>query len=484
VELCAGALALLGLIWLGSGESAGRFDQAAEHLGGRLPPWSAIPFGGLLLSIALVPLVSPRAWHLHYKAITAFWATAFAAPFVFGQGLLAFHVLAKALLTDYVPFVILLWALYTVSGGILLTGAPAATPRHNTAMLAAGALFASIAGTTGAAMLLVRPLLRMNAHRWYRAHVVVFFIYLVANIGGILTPHGDPPLFLGYLAGVPFTWPLGLWRELLLVAGVLLVVFFVLDTVLARRERTFGFGPTAATSQGSGFRVQGSVNLALLVGVLVTVFLSGRAPAGGFAWFGISLLYRNLLRDLVILVIGWLSWRMTAGAIRHHNHFSWHPIEEVVVLFLGIFITIVPILMILRAGTAGALAAAIRPVHEPWQYFWMTGGLSSVLDNAPTYLAFFNLALGQLGLKPELVGAALSGNLPGAAGAGLAPVLKAISLGAVFMGAMTYIGNAPNLMVLSIAMQHGVRMPSFVGYMACSVVVLVPTFLLLTWVSF
>jgi Na+/H+ antiporter NhaD/arsenite permease-like protein len=450
--------------------------EAGRPLGELLPLWSVLPFAGLLLSIALFPLLGPHFWHRHYPKVSAAWAVAFALPFLLAYGGAAWHEILHIALIDYVPFIILLWGLFTVAGGIVVRGTLAGTPAVNTAMLLVGTLIASWVGTTGAAMLLIRPVLRANARRRHKAHVVVFFIFLVANVGGSLTPLGDPPLFLGFLHKVPFFWTLNLLPHMALVAGALLVVFFWLDTLYFRREDGAarpGDGP------GEPIRVDGLYNLAFLAGIVGAVLLSGLWHGGGIAVGGVHVELQNWARDGIILLMGALSLLATPRALRQANGFTWAPIQEVAYLFAGIFATIIPALQILKAGEDGALAFLIRGVQEPWHYFWAVGGLSSFLDNAPTYLTFFNTQLGRFypGVpEAEAVGRLIAENQV---------FLEALAAGSVFMGANTYIGNAPNFMVRSIAEEAGVAMPSFFGYLVrWSLPILIPIFILVTLVLF
>ena len=480
VLVCAVAVSLAAVLMPTPAQDIAR---RAEQLGPRLPLWSGLPFAGILLSIALFPLLAPGFWHHHYKKVAVAWALIFFAPFVVQYGTIAVFRTLEVLLVDYVPFLILLWGLYTVSGGILLRATLVATPWMNTGFFAVGLVIASLMGTTGASMLLIRPMLRANAWRRHKAHVFVFFIFLVSNIGGQLTPLGDPPLFLGFIHGVPFFWTLRLLPHYLLVSAIVLGVFVVIDTVLIRREierRPTHEPPHRRTS----FRIEGAHNFLLLFGILGAVLLSGVWHTPGYQWFGLHFEYRNLVRDLLIVVIGLLSVASTARSVREDNGFTWDAITEVGYLFFGIFVTIIPVLMILKAGPEGALAGLVSRVTEPWQYFWMSGMLSSFLDNAPTYLTFTTLALGQLGIEPDQIGAVLRGTLALPQAQQFASLLAAVSVGAVMMGANTYVGNAPNFMVLSIAREHGVKMPSFFGYMAWSGLVLIPTFLLVTLLLF
>jgi Na+/H+ antiporter NhaD/arsenite permease-like protein len=460
------------------GPGVGREAGAHGAIGETLPLWSTLPFAGILLSIAIFPLVAPRFWHHRYHLISLAWAVMFAVPFLWNYRTQALQEIAHIYLLDYIPFIVLLWGLFTASGGIVVTGSLVGTPRVNTAILAAGTLIASWIGTTGAAMLLIRPLLRANARRKRKTHVVVFFIFLVANIGGSLTPLGDPPLFLGFLHSVPFFWTLHLFPMMLLVSVLLLVLFWLIDSFLYRREVRVAPPPGGADREDP-IRVRGLYNLAILGGIMGAVLLSGSWKPGEIDLWGIHLGIQNITRDLLILVLGMMSLRFTPARLRAANEFSWAPIREVAYLFAGIFMTIIPALEILKAGERGHLAFLVQSIREPWHYFWVTGGLSSFLDNAPTYLTFLNSALGQLYPgQPESASVArlIAEN---------EVYLLAISAGAVFMGALTYIGNAPNFMVRSIAEEAGLRMPSFFGYMMrWALPILVPIFLVLTLIFF
>ena len=434
-----------------------------------------IPFACMLLSIAIMPLAIPHIWHHHFGKIAVFWGLAFLVPcFAVYGAQVAIYELLHALLLEYVPFIILLFALFTVAGGVRLKGSLVGTPVVNTGILAVGTILASWMGTTGAAMLLIRPLLRANAHRRYRVHSVVFFIFLVANIGGSLTPLGDPPLFLGFLKGVSFFWTTtNLFLKTLLMVIALLAIFYVVDKVLYKKEGSPV--PTAdpdAPKEKLG--LDGSINLFFLLLIVGAVLVSGLLQLGeAFTIYGVTVEGQNLLRDISLLSIAGLSWAFTSKQCRELNEFSWAPIEEVAKLFLGIFVSMIPAIAILRAGTDGALAGVINMVFHEGQpvnamFFWLTGALSSFLDNAPTYLVFFNTAGGDAAhLMTDM-----------------ASTLAAISAGAVFMGANTYIGNAPNFMVRSIAEERGVPMPSFFGYMMWSVGILVPLFIVLTFLFF
>jgi Na+/H+ antiporter NhaD/arsenite permease-like protein len=457
--------------------ASGGEPAAPEQLGALLPVWSAVPFAGMLLSIALFPLLAPAFWHHHYPKVAAAWAAVLVVPLVAAHGGPALHELAHVAIVDYVPFIILLGTLFTIGGGIYVRGGPRGTPWVNATIMAIGTVLASWVGTTGAAMLLVRPLLRANRERRYRAHTVVFFIFLVANIGGALTPLGDPPLFLGFLHGVPFFWTFRLWKELVLTAACVLACYVVVDVLCWRREdavlRERPAGPREP------LRIEGWHNFFFLGGVLAAVILSGTWQLDEVSILGVHQQVQNLLRDATLVCMLAASWWTTARAVREQNEYSWEPIREVAILFGGIFATIIPALAMLRAGEHGALAFVIHAVREPAHFFWASGILSSFLDNAPTYLTFLSTALGRL--YPGIAERDAIHRLIGENHA----FLQAISTGSVFMGANTYIGNAPNFMVKSIAEEAGVPMPSFFGYIVrYTMPVLIPAFVLTTWVFF
>ena len=447
---------------------------AAEVDGASLSALWGIPFAGVLLSIALMPLFAPRVWHHHYGKIAAGWAVLFLLPFALlhGAGTTA-GLLAHTLLAEYIPFIILLVALYTAAGGIYISGNLHGSPALNVAIMAVGSVLASIMGTTGASMLLIRPLIRANDNRKHVAHVVVFFIFTVSNAGGSLTPLGDPPLFLGFLKGVDFFWTVKhIFPETLLLLGALLAIFFVIDSWYYRKE---GVLPVDPTPDAPRLRIEGAINFLPLALVVVLVLMSGIwKPGIAFDVLGTPVELQQIVRDVALIGVTLLSLAITSRETRRKNDFSWAPMQEVAKLFIGIFVTMVPVLAMLRAGEAGAFAGVVRAVtgpggeQLPWAYFWFTGALSSFLDNAPTYLVFFNLAGGDA--------AALMTTH--------AATLAAISAGAVFMGANTYIGNAPNFMVKAIAEERGVVMPSFFGYMAWAGAVLVPLFVLMTFIFF
>jgi len=423
-----------------------------------------MPFVGILLSLAFFPLIRPTLWHNHYGKIVGAIGAVFFVLFSYSFGFrAAFDTLMAAVLHEYIPFVSLLFALFTISGGIRITGPFTGTPKSNVLILAIGALLASVIGTTGASMLFITVLLRANQWRLHKKHTVIFFIFLVANVGGCLTPLGDPPLFLGYLHGVPFFWPLqNLSHGLIIVAGVLLFVFYVLDSYYFRFETDKQEAPVK-----DKLRLYGKRNIPLLASVIGLVLMSGIGQDDMHVMIcGVSKAVSDIVRDVGLILIGMLSIRVSHKADRQKNHFSWEPILEIAKIFFFIFLTVSPVVMILHAGTEGALAPLIALSHhadgrpDNFAYFWLSGLLSSFLDNAPTYLVFFHMAGGD---ALELISK-------------LGHTLQALSFGAVFMGAMTYIGNAPNFMVRTIAEKRGVKMPSFFGYMLWSFGILGPIF--------
>ncbi len=447
---------------------------AAELDGSRFSPWWGLPFAGLLLSIALMPLLAPRFWHHHFGKITAAWSLAFLLPFavVFGPGM-AGGAVVHTVLGEYIPFTALLVALFTAAGGIYVRGNLHGSPAVNVALMMVGSLLASIMGTTGASMLLIRPLIRANDNRKHVAHVVVFFIFTVSNAGGSLTPLGDPPLFLGFLRGVEFFWTVKyIFPETAFMLGALLAIFYAVDSWYYRREGVLRVDPTPDTPR---LGLDGTINFLPLAAVVALVLMSGTwKPGIAFNVFGTTVELQQVLRDVGLVLVTLLSLAITPKGVRAANQFSWAPMQEVAKLFIGIFLTMVPVLAMLKAGTNGPFAAVAHAVTGPdgqplpWAYFWFTGGLSSFLDNAPTYLVFFNLAGGDAQVLMTT----------------LAPTLAAISAGSVFMGANTYIGNAPNFMVKAIAEDRGVKMPSFFGYMLWSGAVLLPLFVIMTFIWF
>ena len=583
--LCVIGLILLPTIGFAAAAGGdGHDDHTAHHGvdGSKLPLWSVIPFVGMLLSIAIVPLINFHFWEHHYGKFSLAWIAIFSIPFIIAYKGDGWYEIVHIVLLDYVPFIILLAALFTCAGGICLKGSLRGSPVVNTILIAIGTALASWMGTTGAAMLLIRPILRANEWRKYRVHVVVFFIFLVANIGGSLTPLGDPPLFLGFLKGIDFFWTMALLPAMIPVVIILLIIFFIVDTVLFRKE-----GTPPDDGEKEPLRLQGVWNFALIACIIGAILWSKSLADGpfkdhsvaqkmapqikaaeekmdatkakletyvkahendgtikfdesnheyyelrannlhavakvnslrakkthdenrGISIFGVTVPYFNLVRDGLLILIAFISLLYTPMYStssshdndhdhdhpdhEHHDHehhapdpslletnvraangFTWGPILEVAKLFIGIFICMIPALKILQAGIDGSLSTVVLAVqtttNDPVNamYFWLTGVLSSFLDNAPTYVVFFNTAGGD---PTSLMGP-------------MSQTLLAISCGAVFMGANTYIGNAPNFMVKAIAEENGVRMPSFFGYMLWSVVILVPVFVIVTFVFF
>jgi Na+/H+ antiporter NhaD/arsenite permease-like protein len=421
----------------------------------------ALPFAALLLSIALLPLLAPSFWHHHYGKVALASCAMLVIPLAALHGIGgATHEVLDALLVEFLPFIILLFALFVIAGGVGVHGGRlAGTPGRNTGLLALGSAMASIIGTTGAAMILVRPLLEGNAHREHRAHTLVFFIILVANVGGALSPLGDPPLFVGFLKGVDFFWPLRhLGGATVFLAAALLALHWIVDAMLARRETLGAAAPTSAP-----FALEGRFNLVLLAGVIAAVLASGAwRPGVAFEVEGLHFELQNIVRDAALLALALISLWRTPARVRAHNAFTFAPIAEVAKLFAALFVTIAPVIAMLQAGPEGAFAPVVALVRDASgaprnaAVFVATGALSAYLDNAPTYLVFFNLFGGD---AAELTTRHAS-------------TLTAISMAAVYCGALTYIGNAPNLMVRSIAEERGVPMPSFFAYFGWSLLLM------------
>lgn len=441
---------------------------------GGVPLWLCIPFAGLLLCIAVMPLVKEEWWERRQPLVVAAWILLFLIPFAVLFGVKdAAETVLECLFNDYLTFIVLLFGLFCVSGNITLEGDFAGSPRVNVGLLAMGTLLASCIGTTGASMLMVRPVIRMNSWRRRKRHIMVFFIFMVSNMGGCLTPIGDPPLLMGFMRGVPFFWSMHLFPVLVFNMVVLLFIFYHLDKRAYRMDIARGRKPDIS-KPGTEFRIDGLHNLIYLGVIVAAVILSGVLPgmpafqdaAGnvkGIHIYGeVTLGFPAVIEIVLILLAAWLSFKTTDRDIRRRNHFTWGAIKEVAVLFIGIFITMQPALMILKE------LGPNLGISKPFQMFWATGALSSFLDNTPTYLVFLTTAgtLGfQSGIRTSL-------------GVVSAEVLSAISCGAVFMGANTYIGNAPNFMVKAISDENGVNMPSFFGYILWSLVCLIPVFIL------
>lgn len=439
-----------------------------------------IPFLGILLSIAIMPLTVPIFWHHHYGKVSLFWGSTFVILFAIYYGLdMAQFYLLEVYLSEFIPFIVLLLSLFTVAGGVRLSGTLRGSPAVNTLLLLIGTILASWMGTTGAAMLLIRPTIRANAWRLKKVHIIVFFIFLVANIGGSLTPLGDPPLFLGFLKGVDFFWTTThMFLPMVILSILLLLLFYFIDLTLYKKEK-----PVPDDGTKAPLKLEGKVNLLLLPLIVGAVLISGvwhPDPQNVNDWaisaWGTCLMTKGVLAQVILLlVIAIVSWKITPMDVRRGNGFTWEPIKEVAKLFATIFITMVPPIAILKAGSSGALKFVIDLVKNPDtgefvnnMFFWSTGILSSFLDNAPTYVVFFNTAGGDA--------QQLMFSFP--------ETLLAISAGAVFMGANTYIGNAPNFMVKSIAEENDIKMPSFFGYMIWSTGILVPLFLIISFLFF
>jgi Na+/H+ antiporter NhaD/arsenite permease-like protein len=450
------------------------FNLHANEVNGQaLSLYWAIPFVGILLSIALCPLFLARLWHYHYGKIVAVWTLLFLGCALFSFGLTStIELTVHAIIEEYIPFILLLLALFTVSGGILIKSEKMSSPKSNVILLTIGTVLASIMGTTGAAMLMIRPLLRANRQRQYSVHTVIFFIFLVANIGGGLTPLGDPPLFIGFLKGIDFFWTVKhMLLPVVFTSSLLLIIYYFIDRHYYLKQ----YGKTHQPDSPEPVKLYGLKNIGLLIAIIGSVLLSGVWQSSiSLTILGSQIACQNLVRDGLFIIITIISILITPKQVRAGNEFNWAPIKEVAKLFIGIFITIVPVLAILRAGSNGALASIVSlvtseqgtPVNS--MYFWSSGLLSGFLDNAPTYLVFFNLASGNADSLMTTFG----------------NTLLAISMGSVFMGALSYIGNAPNFMVKSIACQHKINMPSFFGYMKWSIGILIPIFIIDNFIFF
>lgn len=432
--------------------------------------WWALPFVGILGSIAIFPLTALHFWEYHYGKVALAWAL------IAILGLLAYfgistggQSIAATFFHHYLPFIIILGVLYVVAGGIHIEIQAPASPLINTAILVVGTFFAGWIGTTGASMLLIRPLIQVNRKRKSRIHQMIFFIFLVSNMGGALTPLGDPPLFLGFLNGVSFFWTVqSLASELIIVSMPLLILFYIIDSYLAHKEML------SFRHEMPVVRMSGASNGLFFLGIIGLVLLSGIwQPNIAFNFLGTVFELQNLVRDFGLVLIGLISWLTTPSETYKKNYFSWEPFKEIVKIFFGIFMTVIPVIAILNAGSDGALSPVISLVTKGGEpnnamYFWLTGLLSAFLDNAPTYLVFFHVAGGDASALMTT----------------LRHTLEAISLGSVFFGAMTYIGNAPNFMVKSIAESQKIKMPTFLGYMMWSIAILIPMFLFLAWIWF
>lgn len=438
--------------------------------------WWAFPFAGVLLSLAIMPIIVGDFWHNHFGKVAAAWTliTLGTISYNFGLGA-ALHEVLLTYLHEFIPFIIFILSLYVICGGIKIDITTKPTPRFNTIFLTITTFIASWIGTTGAAMLFIRPFLHVNEHRPNKRHLVIFFIFLVCNIGGSLTAIGDPPLFLGFLNGIDFFWPTtNLFGPFLTMSLPLLVIFYFFDKHVFKKEQASATPSKPKEKNPFIIQFEGRRNIILLFCAIAIIVLSGIWKSKeGFYIGEVLLTYPNVARDVILLLLTYISLHYGNKRVRSANHFTWGPFMEVFKIFAAIFITAAPVIAILKAGEEGAFVGLVQLVNtgngfENDLYYWFTGGLSAFLDNAPTYLVFFNLAGGN---ATDLMGP-------------LSHTLIAISCGSVFMGALTYIGNAPNFMVKAIAEQNRISMPSFFGYMLWSIVILVPLFILvdLLWI--
>ena len=472
LSAAAAALMMVALLCQTVFASGGHILHGTE-LGAQVSLLYCIPFVGMLLSIAICPLVIPHQWEKWRWAFVLFWSVLFLVPFAMAFGApTMLDQLLHSMIGDYLTFIVLLFGLFCVAGNICLEGDLAGTPKTNLILLLIGTLLASWIGTTGASMVMIRPLLRANQWRSRCVHTVVFFIFLVSNIGGSLTPIGDPPLLMGFMRGVPFQWTLiHMLPVMALNVVLLLILYYIMDSRAYKKDLAAGRKPLTG---GAKIKLTGAHNILFMLMIVAAVVLSGVLPklpmfqdaAGNVLslhiYGNVSLTYTNIIEIVLILVAALLSFKTTRKEVRTKNNFTWGAIEEVAVLFIGIFITMIPALLFLNAHGASL------GLDQPWQMFWITGALSSFLDNTPTYLVFLTVA-GTLGAATGVVTTV---------GTVAVPMLVAVSCGAVFMGANTYIGNAPNFMVKSIADENGVKMPSFFGYMAWSLSCLIPVFII------
>ena len=433
-----------------------------------IEPYLLIPFVVMLLSIAIMPLAFPRFWDRNFNKLLFVLVISVPTAMMLSRAGLGEN-LKHQMLYDYIPFIALLAALYVVTGGIHIHYTTTPRPTVNAAIMFIGYGLASVVGTTGAAMLLIRPLLEINRDRSYKIHTILFFIAMVANCGGVLTPLGDPPLFLLYLRGAEFSWFQTLFPQWVFVGSVLLFVYVVIDTYIWKRKELMGIRPRTESEEDEPIKISfsGAVNLFYLSGILLSVAFINPHEIPAMA-AEVAPWYMRFLREIVLMVILLLSVVSTRRRIRKSNHFSWEPITEVAILFIGIFVTMTPALLFLNEN------AASLGITAPAQFFYASGALSSFLDNAPTAVAFHTVAAA----LPVAEGATLVAGVS-------EPLLKAIALGSVLFGAMTYIGNGPNFMVKAVAENDGVRMPSFFGYIfKFSLIVLLPTYILMAMIFF
>jgi Na+/H+ antiporter NhaD/arsenite permease-like protein len=473
ISIGAGILLLQGIFNINQAAGLVANIQSGFLDGAGLSPLWAIPFLGIILSIAIIPNAMPGFWAKHYGKIALFWSLILLVGIGISQGItVPVHTLLIVAFDQFLPFIFLLLALFTITGGIKLHGEHDGTPQVNLIILFIGAILSSWLGTIGAAVLLIRPLINANSWRKFQVHTVLFFIFLVGNIGGSLTPVGNPPLLMGFISKVPFFWPLTkLLGPTLFTSGILLIIYFLMDIYFYRKE------PNKPARRGPGkIRIEGGWNLLLLVAVVLAVLTSSMDLGYSFNIYHVMLPLSEFIEIMALLMIAIISIRITKTHTRKANHFTWHPIIEVGKLFAGIFICMAPLIAMLRAGSEGPMKFIIASLSHSdgspinGMYYWLSGGLSAFLDSAPAYLVFFNTAAAPSAaahIAPHLY---MTQTLPF--------TLIAITAGASFMGAITYIGNAPNMIVKAIAEENGIKMPSFFGYMVWSVLILVPLFLL------
>lgn len=444
--------------------------------GASLSGFWALPFLGIILSIAIFPLVSPDLWSRHYGKISAIWALIIVVGIGITKGVgVTLHNLAQVMFEQFLPFIALLLALFTITGGIKIRGSIKGTPRFNTIMLAVGAIMASWLGTTGAAVLFIRPLLKANEHRHNKVHTILFFIFIVGNIGGSLTPVGNPPLLMGYISHIPFFWTLThLLAPTFITTVMMLGIYFLIDLYYFKKQKSH-MHEVDYTRLG----IDGALNLLLLVFTIAAVVISSNDFGTAFTLFGVEVNRGEIFELVALGLLTWASIKVTNKEIRVYNNFTWHPIMEVGKIFTCIFIAMSPLIAILRAGESGAMAGLIHSLTDAagnpanGVYYWASGMLSAFLDSAPAYLVFFNIAAAPADAAGILPNVYMATNIP--------VTLLAITMGASFMGALSYIGNAPNMMIKAIAEENGVKMPSFFGYMLWSFGIMIPIFFLMQW---
>lgn len=453
-------------------------EQSIYHAldGASLSILWAIPFIGIILSIALIPLVAPEFWSKHFGKVSLFWALQIIIGLAISDGIgVSLHNITVVMFEQFLPFIFLLLALFTITGGIKIRGSLKGTPRFNTLMLGIGGLLASWLGTTGAAVLLIRPLIKANKHRHNKVHTILFFIFIVGNIGGSLTPVGNPPLLMGYICKIPFFWTLtNMFLPTLISTIILMVLYFAIDLYFFKKQKSH-----MHEVDYKHLGLEGALNLLLLLFAIIAVVISSNDMGIAFTLFGVEVNWAEVVELVMLGLLTWGSIKVTAPEIRKYNNFTWHPILEVGKIFACIFIAMSPLIAILHAGEGGAMSSLIHSLTAAdgnpanGVYYWMSGMLSAFLDSAPAYLVFFNIAAApasSVGILPQIF---MVDHIP--------TTLMAITMGASFMGALSYIGNAPNMMIKAIAEENGIKMPSFFGYMIWSFAILIPVFILMQW---